>query len=518
MLHSDQTVSLEHKLAAARCASPRFLLLYPPLQFSVGEVVKPDGSLSLAYLAGALRDAGYDADILDCTVGFDHSPLAESFHNVTEQDNGLLRVGLCADDILRIVERYDVVGLSSIFTPQTTPCLDLVAQIKRRFPEKIIIAGGVNARNMRERFFAAGVDLIAMSEAEATVTRLGEVLQGRSSLASVHAVAYLDESGQERKTAHAPLVKDLDELPMPAWDLLPMHQYWTISRPHGGNFPAGQTIRYASLQTSRGCPFRCAYCHISREQAGSDHGHIGSFRMKSVERVYKEFEALKNMGVEYVFIEDDSLFMKKRRAIEIFRMVRDLGLKLLDVNGINICHLHSGKQGTDELQVDVELIEVLAEAGFTSLALPFESASQRLLDKYASSKWKIANTNTEKLIRTFNDYGIKVSGNYMIGYPDETIDEIFETITMAKRNVEEGLDYALFFAVVPFPGSELFEIAVRDGHIDRVIEPDQMRWTKSIMRNLKVDPSTLEHLRQLAWLLVNRSDYVKYKRGMIPEV
>jgi len=509
-----EAVAAEQKVVRARCASPRFLLLYPPLQFAANEVAKPDGSLSLAYLAAALRDAGYEVTLLDCTVGFDGSPLEESFFNTTEQPNGLRRVGMPAEAILRIVESYDVVGLSSIFTPQTTPCLDLVAQIRTRYPHKLILAGGVNARSMRKRFFAAGVDLIAISEAETTVVQMAQLLQGRLPLAAVRGIAFLGQDGVERINPAGQVLQNLDELPIPAWDLLPMRQYWAISRPHGGNFPVGETIRYASLQTSRGCPFSCAYCHISREQEDSEHGHIGAFRMKSVDRAYREFAALKNMGVEYVFIEDDSLFAKKRRAIEIFRMVRDLGLKLLDVNGINLCHLHRGKQGTSELQVDHELIEVLAAAGMKSLALPFESASQRILDRYASTKWKVTNTNTAKLIGAFNDCEIRVSGNYMIGYPDETIEEIFETIALAKRNVEEGLDYALFFAVVPFPGSALFEMAVRDGHIDRDFDPDELRWTKSIMRNIKIDTSTLEHLRQLAWLLVNRSEYVRYKRGM----
>lgn len=514
MSFSMDAVSAEQKVAKARCGSPRFLLLYPPLQFASNEVAKPDGSLSLAYLAGALRDAGYEVALLDCTVGFDSSPLEKSFFNIETQPNGLRRVGMPTEAILQVVESYDVVGLSSIFTPQTTPCLDLVAQINSRYPDKLILAGGVNARSMRKRFFAAGVDLIAISEAETTVVRIAQMLQGRVPLSAVPGIAFLDQSGVERMNPVGQVLLNLDELPMPAWDLLPMQQYWAISRPHGGHFPEGQTIRYASIQTSRGCPFRCTYCHISHEQAGSEFGHVGAFRMKSVDRAYREFAALKKLGVEYVFIEDDSLFAKKRRALEIFRMVRELGLKLLDVNGINLCHLHRGKHGSNEQQVDHELIEVLAEAGFKSLALPFESASQRILDRYASSKWRVADTNTAALIRAFNDCDIRVSGNYMIGYPDETIDEIFQTITMAKRNVEEGLDYALFFAVVPFPGSALFEMAVRDGHLDRDFNPDELRWTKSIMRQLKVDTSTLEHLRQLAWLLVNRSDYVRYKRGM----
>jgi anaerobic magnesium-protoporphyrin IX monomethyl ester cyclase len=511
--------ALRPGLNNARCAAPRFLLLYPPLQFAPNEVAKPDGSLSLAYLASALRDAGYEVRILDCSVGFDGSALEESFFNVSELSNGLRRVGMPVEAILRLVEDYDVVGISSIFTPQTSPCLDLISHIRARCPEKLILAGGVNARSMRDRFYAAGVDLIAMSEAETTIVRIAAALEGREKLLEIPGIAFLDDCGVERINPAGPVLQDLDQLPIPAWDLLPMRQYWTISRPHGGQLPEGSTIRYASLQTSRGCPFHCTYCHISQEQGNSVHGHIGAFRVKSVERVYREFELLKSLGVEYVFIEDDSLFAKKKRAFEIFRMVRGLGLKLLDVNGINLCHLHRGRHGMTELQVDYDLIEVLAEAGFTSVALPFESASQRIVDRYASSKWKIADTNTGKLIRAFNDVGIRVSGNYMIGYPDESMEEIFQTIAMAKRNIEEGLDYALFFAVVPFPGSALFDLAVRDGHIDRDFDPDEMRWTKSIMRHLQVDPTTLEHLRQLAWLTVNRSEYVRYKQTMaMPDI
>jgi radical SAM superfamily enzyme YgiQ (UPF0313 family) len=503
------------RLDRARCQAPRFLLLYPPLQFARNEVAKPDGSLSLAYLAGAVRDAGYDVTILDCTVGFDGSPLSESFDNITDLPSGLRRVGLSPEAILRVVEQFDVIGITSIFTPQTTPCLDLVRQIRARFPEKLILAGGVNARSMRNRFYAAGVDLLAMGEAENTIVRIAHALEGREQLTAIPGIAFLGEDGTERTNPVRDIIHDLDDLPMPAWDLMPFQQYWTISRPHGGHFAQGEVVRYASLQTSRGCPFHCAYCHISQEQAGSQHGNLGAFRVKSVERVYREFEMLKRLGVEYVFIEDDSLFAKKKRAFEIFGMLRGMGLKLLDVNGVNLIHLHRGTQGTGELQVDYELIEVLAQAGFTSLALPFESASQRILDRYASAKWKVANTNTAKLIGAFNAAGIRCSGNYMIGYPDESVEEIFQTITMAKRNVEEGLDYALFFAVVPFPGSMLFQTAVRDGHITADFNPDEMRWTKSIMKNLKIDPTALEHIRQLAWLLVNRSDYAQYKRTMI---
>jgi anaerobic magnesium-protoporphyrin IX monomethyl ester cyclase len=504
---------MAHRLDQIRIRNPRFLLLYPPLQFAPGETMKPDGSLSLAYVAGALRRAGYEVAILDCAVGPEDSPLENSFFNTIPMPSGLQRIGMSMDAILSIAEDYDVIGLSSIFTPQTTTCVDLISQIRAACPDKLIIAGGVNARSLRNRFYASGVDLIAMSEAEETIVHIARSLQGSEQLTTIPGIAFQDESGREQRNQAARVIQNLDELPFPAWDLLPLRQYWKISRPHGGNFAPGETIRYASLQTSRGCPFHCAYCHISHEQAGSTHSHIGAFRIKSEERVYREFEILKGLGVEHIFIEDDSLFAKKRRAFEIFGLVKGMGFNLLDVNGINVCHLLAGQKG-DGLRVDTELIAALADAGFSMLTLPFESASQRIIDKYASSKWKLSKVDTRKLIGACRDAGINVSGNYMVGYPDETPDEIFTTIQMARRNVEEGLDYALFFTVVPFPGSVLFDAAVRDGHLDANFNPDEMRWTKSIMRNMPMDPLALEHVRHLAWLLVNRREYVEYKLGM----
>lgn len=502
---------MSHRLDAIRHAHPRFLLLYSPLQFGEGEIAKPDGSLSLAYVAGALREAGYEVKILDCSVGEDIDDLQETFFRSTPLPSGLYRVGLSPEKIAERMADYDVIGISSIFCPQTAMVLEIVRLAKQLDPEKLVVAGGVNARSLRSMFFRSGVDVIALSEAEGTIIQIAEALRGKRTLTQTPGIAFIDELGQEVVNPSATPMIDLDGLPMPAWDMLPLKQYWDISRPHGGQFPEGQRIQYASLQTSRGCPYQCMYCHISKEDENGVSGNIGKYRLKSIDRVIRELETLKALGVEYVFFEDDSLFAKKNRAYKLFDLVKAMGMKLLDVNGINIAHMqrnYGGKLGADE-----EFIGVLADAGFSFLTLPFESASQRLLDKYSTSKWQVRLTNTAQLLKSLDAHKIRAAGNYMIGYPDETEMEIEETILMAKRHVDEGLNHALFFTVVPFPGSRLYDMAIANGQLDAEFDPDTMRWTRSIMRGLAMPAESLERIRQLAWLTVNRTDYVRYKIG-----
>jgi anaerobic magnesium-protoporphyrin IX monomethyl ester cyclase len=503
---------LSYKLDALRVPHPSFLLMYSALQFAPEEMAKPDGSLSLPYVAGALLKAGYPVKILDCSVGDDEDLLEDTFFRSRVLPSGLLRVGMPRERIAKKIADFDVIGLSSIFTTQTTMVLDLIRLAKEVDPNKLVIAGGVNSRNLRTRFFDAGADLIVLSEAETTIVQIAEALRGKRNLSDVEGIAFRDNCGKEVVNPMVTIINDLDQLPIPAWHLLPLDKYWDISRPHGGEFPEGKRLRYASLQTSRGCPFQCLYCHISKEEQGTPFGELGKYRMKSIGRVLEELSILASLGVEYVFFEDDSLFAKKKRAYELFQFVREMGLQLADVNGINLCHLQKNFGGT--LGIDFEFIDVLAAAGFNFLTLPFESASQRLIDKYSTAKWNVKNTDIKSLLQALGKAGIKGAGNYMIGYPDETAGEVYNTVLMAKQHVEQGLNHALLFGVVPFPGSLLFDMVIRNGQLDSDFDTDHMKWTKSILKNLAIPAETLEHIRQLAWLTVNRSEFVNYKINM----
>ena len=302
---------------------------------------------------------------------------------------------------------------------------------------------------------------------------------------------------------------NLDELPMPAWDLLPNERYWEIGRPHGGHFEDDEELRYVSMMTSLGCPFACSYCHIADETKGSLSGEIGRFRIKSDERVLDELIYLRDViGAKQVFVEDDSIFGMKRRAIKMLKKIIGLGLEILDVNGVNVIHL------TKKGKPDIEVIELLAEAGFRDIVLPFESANHRIVKKWCSNKWKVEDFDVKNLVKEIKRVGMRVAANYMVGFPDETEKEIKQTVDFAKKNMTYGLDASNFFLVMPLPGTPMFDQVMNNGQLPKDYDIDRMQWTKANMINTSIPPQKLEELRQKAWEDCNLAHHIKNRQKM----
>ena len=492
--------------------NPRVLLLYPPNQNLPGTVCKPNGSLAYPSLAGALRRHGTDVAIFDACVGNDRDDLDVFYRSSTELPSGLLRTGVSDERILEEVAGYDIVGLTSIFTQQETMVLNAARLIREHFPEKILISGGVNARSRLPQFFAAGFKVVCLSESEDTITEIVDAVRRSKTpdFSTINGVATMHDGRIRVNPVKSTDIQwDLDSMPMPAWDLLPNKRYWKIRRPFGGDFDhVYDEVRYGQLMTSIGCPFHCAYCHISGEQEGDISGPIGKYRMKSDDRVLLELETLKGLGVETVFISDDSLLANKKRALRLLDKIRGSNLDILDVNGVNIIHL------LKKWKPDHEMLQALVEAGFIDISLPFETGNLRVMRKYATNKLNIEQADIKALIAACKDYGLRIAGHYMLGYPDETLAEVETTINMAKDHVSYGLDATNFFLVMPLPGTTLYDMAIAGGHIDPDFEPDTMNWTKANMKNTVVPAAQLEELRDRAWLETNSAEFKAYKEGM----
>ena len=498
-----------------KVSDPKVTLLYPPNQTLKDYMCKPNGSLAYPNLGGVLIAMGVEVKVFDACVGNSKDDLGEVFYQSRELPSGLYRTGVSDERILEEVADSDVVGLTSIFTAQETMVLDTARLIKAAYPSLLVVAGGVNARNRLPQFLAGGVDIVFLSEAELGIRRLVNKLRaGDTDPADMSGIAFKDGDRIVVKgTRPDDVLTDLDLTPLPAWHLLPNERYWKIARPHGGHFEPGVELRYASMMTSMGCVFACSYCHIAKEQDGEVAGGIGRFRIKSDARVLAELDELRRLGVRQVFIEDDTLFGYRRRAIDLLRKIKGQGFEILDVNGVNLVHLFF----RDERGVyvpDEEVLEILVEAGFKELTLAFESGSQRVIKKYASNKWTIERFDIGALLRAIKRHGLTVNGNYMLGYPDETLEEMQKTVALARHHRSQGLDVANFFCVMPLPGTPIFDWAVAEGKITPDFDPDMMNWTIANMRNTPVPAERIEALRARAWREVNDQEWVKYKLSM----
>ena len=151
----------------------------------------------------------------------------------------------------------------------------------------------------------------------------------------------------------------------------------------------------------------------------------------------------------------------------------------------------------------------MRDAGFDQIVFPVESGSQRILDKYATGKNNLTTMNFPLLMKTMTDIGIKAPVNMMIGFPDETEDEMKQSITLAHKLMDSGAPYVTFFIPIPFPGSKLFDIAISGGYLPRDFNTDVFNWKRPVMQNTTVAPERVEELRDIANEQVNTNGHLE---------
>lgn len=498
---------------------PKALFIYPPNQLMDIETRRPDGSLGPPYLIGSLRAIDIEADLLDATVGSAEDTLDDTFNNLVPEPNGLTRIGMSWERLEEFLgkKQYNIIGINSNFTPQTKMAFRTAEIAKKVNPETLVIAGGVNARNLWPRFMKNGFfDIVCTTEGEKVIQEIARRFMQEAPYEGIDGTIYFKDGKPKISPAKPDTIfTDLDLLPVPAWDKLPFEKYETIASPHGVDL-TGKSYRYAPIMTSRGCPFQCTYCHISLERFGRGElsGDIGNLRLKSVPRVLQEIELLRSLGVKKLFIEDDSLLAKKARIQEIFTAILNMGLTIADVNGVNLVHFfQKTKSGT--LEPDRAYMELLYNAGFQQIVFPVESGSQKVLDKYATGKLNLATMDVIKLTRIAKEIGIITPINIMIGFPHETEEEMMMSVDIARRLIDAGAAYVTFFIPIPFPGSELYNMALNcpekgcvGKHLSFDFDPDIMNWKNGVMVNTTVPRERIVEIRDWAWKDVNPPEHV----------
>jgi anaerobic magnesium-protoporphyrin IX monomethyl ester cyclase len=361
--------------------------------------------LSLAYLAAVLEEEDVEVSILD-----------QPAH------------GLSNDEAARWVEkeRPDVVGFSTLASSGRTAA-EISAKVKEENPDVVTVFGNHHATFNAERILKKypAVDIVARGEGERTVVQLASCLKNGEDLKTVQGINYRN-GGEVAATPNQPLIKDLDTIPFPDRNLIGAEYHCLMA---GANVAPK---KFTSIVTSRGCAYSCRFCSCTEFVRNR-------WRARSAENTLEEMCLLASEGYKQLIFVDDNFTLNPKRAIAI---CRGMQREKLDMEWIA------------EGRVDnfsYELAREMVKAGLRILYFGIESANQRILNYYRKT---ITPVQAETAIRTAKKAGVDVIvGSFIVGAPDETRQEIENTINFAVRN---RIDIPQFNILGAHPGNDIW--------------------------------------------------------------
>ncbi|MEM2956219.1 MAG: radical SAM protein [Candidatus Pacearchaeota archaeon] len=262
------------------------------------------------------------------------------------------------------------------------------------------------------------LDFIIIGEPELTLKELIETLDKKKSVAKIKGIAY-KKNNKIKINPERPFIKNLDDLPIPIYKLLPLNKY---RMPIIGK-------KYVWLLSNRGCPNSCTFC-IQKSM------WKGTVRHKSPERILKEIKVLHNLGVNNILFQSDLFTQNREMVIKLCKLIVNSGLKVRWACNSRVDTLNE------------EMLYWMKKAGCFMIALGIESCNQQILNNV---KKGITIEQIKNAVRIINNAGIKVWGYFIIGLPGETWDTVKETVNIAKKL---KMELTLWHIAVPYAGTE----------------------------------------------------------------
>jgi len=368
-------------------------------------VVPPIG---LGYIATALRQQGFENIlIIDCL----------------KEKLGLTALVKKLNEIRPALVGFQMFSYDFPFVAKS------IALLKIAQPETMIVIGGphVSAVGSSVLQEIPTADYALTGEGEPGLPLLARRLLRNEDVLFSEIPGLIYREDNRIKSNPRAMLSNLDDLGLPAWDLMVPGQY--PDSPQGGfymNFPI------APISTTRGCPYRCTFC-------GSAVNMGKKLRFRSISTVLEEMKMLyHDYGVKEFHIIDDMFNIQKQRVMDFCNGIRENNLEISFTfpNGLRLNHL------------DLDSLLMMKSVGAYSFNVGIESGSQRILDLM---KKNLTLELIEEKVKLINKAGLEPCGFFIIGFPGETREDIEATIKFAKKL---KLKRAHFSNFLPLPGTE----------------------------------------------------------------
>jgi len=297
-------------------------------------------------------------------------------------------------------------------------------QIAKEFGCKIIVCSSDSTDHYND-YLEVGADFVIQGEGEITLKELSDCLINNESYFNILGIVY-KKDGKTIVNPKRPVLKKIDTLPLPAWDLIDIEAYKSVWDSGGNDFTL-------NMVTTRGCPFKCNWC------AKPIYGN--RYNSHSVEYIVNHIEYLKeNFGVTRFWMCDDIFGLKPNWVQEFNKKLKERSLKI----SFYI-------QSRVDLLLKEDTIDALAESGLEEVWLGAESGSQTILDAMDKGTTVEQIYKATELLKGKN---IKVAFFIQFGYLGETKEDIDKTIQMIKELQPHNLGISVSY---PLPGTKFYE-------------------------------------------------------------
>ncbi|HLD82599.1 MAG TPA: radical SAM protein [Candidatus Omnitrophota bacterium] len=374
--------------------------------------------LDIGLLASFLREKGFRVKIIDADAEF-----------------------LAPQEVAARIVEYNPL-LVGIFTHtiRMAHTNKTIKELRKKAPQIKILLGGRHPSSLPEKtLLEEGPDFVCQGEAFYPLLELLGLLKSKKESSDYKIMGlWYRKNGSIISSLPAPLINDLDTLPFIAWDLLPLDKY----RAHNWHCFDKPKERqpYAIIYSSIGCPYKCTYCCVNAAYGGS------GIRFRSPQKVAEEIDYLvKGYGIRNIRIVDDIFTLKPKRVIELCDLIikRNYNLNIW-------CYARVDT-------VNEEMLKKMRQAGIRWICFGIEAGHERVREgvfkRLDLKKIKEGISLTQKA-------GIYIIANFVFGLPDDDLETMQATLDMAK---EFNFEYVNFYVAMAWPGSKLYEDALRQG-------------------------------------------------------
>ncbi len=408
------------------------LLITPPSRLEVyqklaGEFAAIEPPVWSSLIAKYLSKKGYNVKILDAEAEFlDHKETAERII----KENPKLAV-------------YVIYGQQPSASTQCMPGGRKTALLVNEKSNNEIpsIVMGTHASALPKRtLIEEPYNYVCQGEGPVTIEKLLiEIKNGTKKYNLIPGLWY-EEDGEIKNNKPASMFENLDEnLPGQAWELLDLKKYKAHNWHTFHNLDSRN--KYASLQTSLGCPFKCTFCCINAPFERN------TIRFWSPKHIIKEIKYLvENHGIYNIKIPDEMFVLNPKQVSGICDEIEKEGFG---------DKLNFWAYARIDTLNDDEMLKKMQKSGFKWLALGIESSSKHVRDGVV--KGRFDNYDIEAIVKKVRDMGFYVGANYIFGLPDDDNDTMRETLDLALRVNSE---WANFYSAMAYPGSQLYPMAL----------------------------------------------------------